>query len=83
MMKSANAFIQASTKDIYDRCGKEFGDDFLHLIGSKLSRYDRDVWMRLRDIKCGYDYICTHVDNFKIMTKEPAYWVDKISTILL
>ena len=34
------------------------------------SRYDHDVWMRLRDEKDGYDYIFIHVDDFKIVTKD-------------
>jgi hypothetical protein len=28
-------------------------------------QYDRDVWMQLHEMKDGYDYICTHVDDFK------------------
>jgi hypothetical protein len=31
-------------------------------------------------MKNGYDYICTHVDDFKIMAKEPEQWHDQIST---
>ena len=49
----------------------------------KSSRYDRDVWM----IKCpsgnGYDYICTHVDDFKIVADEPYHYLDLISKVLL
>ena len=35
--------------------------------------------MRLRDLKDGYNYICTHVDDFKFVTKDPNIWIDKIS----
>ena len=41
--------------------------DFLRSTGFTPSRYDKDMWMRLRDEKDGYDYICTHVDDFKLL----------------
>ena len=44
--------------------------DYLRSLGFTPSRYDRDVWMRLRDKKDGYDYICSHVDDFKIVAKD-------------
>ena len=44
--------------------------DFIRSLGFTPSRYDRDVWMRLRDEKNGYDYICTHVDDFKIVARD-------------
>ena len=31
--------------------------------------------MRLCDTQDGYDYICTHVDNFKMVAKDPDYWL--------
>ena len=39
--------------------------------------------MRLRDEKAGYDYIYTHVDDFKIATKDPTIWSDRIASIFL
>ena len=33
--------------------------------------------MRLSDTEDGYDYICTHVDDFKIVAKDPDYWLLK------
>jgi hypothetical protein len=36
--------------------------------------------MQLRKMKDGYDYICTHVDDFKIVAKEPEWWRDQISS---
>ena len=35
--------------------------DFLRSMGFVPCRYDRDVWLRLREDETGYDYICTHV----------------------
>jgi hypothetical protein len=32
---------------------------------------DQDVWLCVHEDKSGYDYICTHVDDFKIVTKDP------------
>ena len=52
---------------------------FLRNLGFVSSRYDRDVWMRLRETNDGYDYLCTHVDDFKIVAKEPQRWVDAIA----
>ena len=44
--------------------------DFLRIIGFKPTRFDRDVWMRMRDSGDGYDYICTHVNDFKVVAKD-------------
>ena len=57
--------------------------DFLRTLGFTPSRFDRDVWMRLRNDSTGYDYICTHVDDFKIVAKNPTSWVDRIAAIFL
>ena len=45
--------------------------DFLRSLGFKSTRYDRDVWMQMRESDNGYDYICTHVDDFKIAARNP------------
>ena len=52
---------------------------FLRQIGFNASRYDRDVWMRLREEKDGYDYLCTHVDDFKVVARDPQRWVNAIA----
>jgi hypothetical protein len=39
--------------------------------------------MHLCEERNDYDYICTHVDNFKVMAKKPAQWVDEISAVFL
>ncbi len=46
--------------------------DFLNSMGFVASQYDRDVWMREREIQDGYNYLCTHVNDFKIVVaKQP------------
>jgi hypothetical protein len=50
--------------------------NFLWQKGFFPTQYDRDVWMPLCKMKDGYDYICTHVDDFKIIAKEPEQWRD-------
>ncbi|CAJ1939864.1 unnamed protein product [Cylindrotheca closterium] len=52
---------------------------FMRTIGFQSSRYDRDVWMRLREDNEGYDYLCTHVDDFKVVAKDPQRWVNAIA----
>mmetsp|Transcript_52228 Transcript_52228/g.78006 ORF Transcript_52228/g.78006 Transcript_52228/m.78006 type:complete len:1156 (-) Transcript_52228:781-4248(-) len=53
--------------------------EFLRSLGFVPTRYDRDVWMRLREAKDGYDYICTHVDDFKVCARNPKRWIDLIA----
>lgn len=57
--------------------------DFLRTMGFFPTRYDRDVWMRPRDTLDGYDYICTHVDDFKVAAKDPDQWINRISGAFL
>ena len=57
--------------------------DFLRTLGFIPSRFDRDIWMRLRDSKDVFDYICTHIDDFKVVEKDPQMWVDRIATVFL
>jgi Reverse transcriptase (RNA-dependent DNA polymerase). len=57
--------------------------DFLRGLGFVPTRYDRDVWMRLRESGDGYDYICTHVDDFKIVAKDPERWMEMIKGTFL
>jgi hypothetical protein len=44
--------------------------DFLRGLGFFACRYDRDVWLREREELDGYDYVCTHVDDFKIVARD-------------
>jgi len=55
--------------------------DYLRTLGFFPTRYDRDVWMRLREDNEGYDYICTHVDDFKIVARDAFRWVAKIKEV--
>lgn len=32
----------------------------------------------MRDADDGYDYLCTHVDGFKILAKDPSVWMNVI-----
>ena len=57
--------------------------DFLRSVGFIPTRFDRDVWMRLRDDESGYDYICTHVDDFKVVAKNPGHWIERIAGAFL
>mgnify|MGYP003331546523 CR=1 FL=1 len=34
--------------------------------------------MCLREKCDGYDYICTHVDDFKVVARDPKHWMDLI-----
>ena len=58
-------------------------DDFLRVIDFKPTWFDRDVWMRMRDSGDGYDCIYTHVDDFKIVAKNPTMWIDHIASVFL
>ncbi|CAJ1951562.1 unnamed protein product [Cylindrotheca closterium] len=53
------------------RAYRETFAKFLRNLGFVATCYDRDVWMRLRETNDGYDYLCTHVDDFKIVAKDP------------
>lgn len=57
--------------------------DYLRDMGFKPTRYDRDVWMRLREDGKGYCYICTHVDDFKVVSNDPGRWVESIAKVFL
>ena len=57
--------------------------DFLRSVGFSPSRYDRGVWMKLRQSKDGYDYVCTHVDDFKIVAHDADKWLHTISHTFL
>ena len=52
----------------------------LRSFGFESSRADSDVWLRARENKSGYDYICTHVDDFTIAAKDPAHWMSLIES---
>jgi hypothetical protein len=45
--------------------------------------YDRDVWLREREELDGYNFIYTHVDDFKIVARDPDRWKTQISAVFL
>ncbi len=55
--------------------------DSLRGIGFSPTRYDNDVWIRLNEDGDCYDYICTHVDDFMIVGKDPQAIMDMIQAI--
>ena len=57
--------------------------DFIRKLGFVPSRYDRDVWLQQRPDGSGYDYMCTHVDDFKIVAKDPWSWMKQIQAEFL
>ena len=69
IITSATAFC----KDFYD---------FLSSMGFSPTRYDRDVWMLECPTGNGYDYICTHVDDFKVVADDPEMYIDRIESAL-
>ena len=57
--------------------------DYIRSMGFQPTRYDRDLWIQARDDGTGYDYICTHVDDFKIVGKDPMKWMKQIQSRFL
>ena len=55
--------------------------DTLRSFGFVQTRYDNGVWIR-PDIKNDtYEYICTHVDDFMIVSKNPQAVMDEITSV--
>ncbi len=55
--------------------------DSLRGIGFAPTRYDNDVWIRLNEDGDCYDYVCTHVDDFMIVGKDPQAVMDLIQSL--
>jgi len=45
--------------------------------------YDYDVWMQLPEEADGYEYIFTHVEDFKIVACNPSHWLNLIKGTFL
>ena len=59
---------------------------FVHSLGTLgvvTSHFDRDVYVWLRDPKDGFDFICTDVDDFKALAKDPDIWIEYITSVFL
>ena len=39
--------------------------------------------MIIRDDDTRYDYIYTHMDDFKVVARDPTMWIDRITTVFL
>ena len=55
--------------------------DILRSFGFKQTRFDNDVWIRLDGSEKCYDYICTHVDDFIIYSRDAKKDMDKICSV--
>ena len=53
----------------------------LRSFGFLPTRYDNDVWIRKDDKNSSYEYICTHVDDFMIVSKKTKNVMSEIETI--
>ena len=39
--------------------------------------------MRLKDDETEYNCICTHVDDFKFIAKNPSIWIEQIASAFI
>ena len=79
--------IEIIVRDLYGLTTsvKRFWSKFADLIrsmGFKSSWYERDVWIIPFPNGHGYDYICTHVDDFKIFSDYPEIYLNDIAKVL-
>ena len=54
--------------------------DSFRSFGFRQTRYDNDVWIRLDASGKNYEYICTHVDDFLICSKDPERVMKEIES---
>ena len=57
--------------------------DTLRSFGFAQTRFDNDVWIRLDESGKHYEYICTHVDDFMICSKNAQRIMDEICSVYL
>ena len=55
--------------------------DVLRSFGFRTTRFDQDIWYKLGKDKKTYNYVCTHVDDFCIFSKNPQPIMDQIKSI--
>ena len=53
----------------------------LRSFGFEPTRYDNDVWFRLDETAKYYEYVCTHVDDFMVVSKNPEKIMKEIETV--
>ena len=57
--------------------------DSLHNLVFVPSCFDRDVWIRQWDPKDRFDFIYTHVNDFKVIAQDPDIWIEHITSVFL
>lgn len=57
--------------------------DSMKTFGFKQTRFDNDVWIRRREGKEFYEYVCTHVDDFMIVSDDPEAVMKEIESVYL
>ena len=57
--------------------------DSLRSFGFRQTRFDNDVWIRLDKKRNSYEYLCTHVDDFMICSKDPEQVMKQIESTYL
>ena len=55
--------------------------NLLRSFGFVPTRFDNDVWIRLDATEKCYGYVCTHVDDFMIASKDPGKIMEEIETV--
>jgi hypothetical protein len=54
--------------------------DTLRSMGFVPTRFDNDVWIRKSEDGTHYEYVCTHVDDFMIVSKRPEAIMENLKT---
>ena len=80
-----NTKVVSFKKAIYSPKGctcafRIFLADYIKYLDFNAVCYDRDMWMCIREDRTGHDYIYTHIDEFKVMVKNPKRWCDELAT---
>lgn len=57
--------------------------DTLRSFGFKQTRFDNDVWIRFNETDKMYEYVCTHVDDFMIVSRNPDPIMKEIESVYL
>jgi hypothetical protein len=54
--------------------------DTLRSMGFVPTRFDQDVWICKSEDGTHYEYVCTHVDDFMIVSKKPEAIMENLKT---
>jgi hypothetical protein len=55
--------------------------DTLRSLKFQPTRYDKDVWLRLSENELHYEYVCTHSDDFMIVSKKPEMVMEALEKV--